>query len=141
MVFAILLILFCTLSLNWSCKLDQREALLYATRVGRASQIIFRECMNLMVQVKPQPPSELASRFLKSICDAGNKCVESLQTTAMKVITPCVRDKMWKIWGDHPMYSFEAKKQVEKAMVCAAEAAEDAKVAWLATAMALRITG
>ncbi|XP_077532920.1 uncharacterized protein LOC144145253 isoform X2 [Haemaphysalis longicornis] len=119
MVFAILLILFCTLSLNWSCKLDQREALLYATRVGRASQIIFRECMNLMVQVKPQPPSELASR----------------------VITPCVRDKMWKIWGDHPMYSFEAKKQVEKAMVCAAEAAEDAKVAWLATAMALRITG
>ncbi|XP_077532932.1 uncharacterized protein LOC144145261 isoform X2 [Haemaphysalis longicornis] len=122
MAFAIV-VFFCTLSLNWSCKLDDREALLYATRVGRATQIIVRDCVKLLVQVKPQPPNDLASRFLKSVCDAGNKCVERLQTTDMKVITPCVRDKMWEMW------------------VCAANAAEDAKVAWLATDMALRITG
>ncbi|XP_077532931.1 uncharacterized protein LOC144145261 isoform X1 [Haemaphysalis longicornis] len=140
MAFAIV-VFFCTLSLNWSCKLDDREALLYATRVGRATQIIVRDCVKLLVQVKPQPPNDLASRFLKSVCDAGNKCVERLQTTDMKVITPCVRDKMWEMWGDHPLYNVEAKKQIEKGMVCAANAAEDAKVAWLATDMALRITG
>ncbi|XP_077532930.1 uncharacterized protein LOC144145260 [Haemaphysalis longicornis] len=136
-----LLTILSVLSLGTSCKVDHREAVLYATRFGRASQKVFRDCIPMLIKVKPPAPNDLASRFLKSVCDAGQECGKTLKTTDMQLITPCVIDEMWKMWGDHPMYSFETKKEIEKGMVCAANASDSAIVAWLVTDMALRITG
>ncbi|XP_077551862.1 uncharacterized protein LOC144166104 [Haemaphysalis longicornis] len=128
-------------SRSLSCNVDKRKAVIYATSLGRATQYVVRECVPMLDAVKPAPPSDLAYKFLSSLCDIGQECAEKLQSVDVQILLPCGRARLWEVWGDHPMYSLEMKKYIEKIMICAVSAAPDANVGWLMFDLALRIAG
>ncbi|XP_077532933.1 uncharacterized protein LOC144145263 [Haemaphysalis longicornis] len=141
MIIAMVLVFCITIPSIWSCKTDPRDAVLHGTAVGRATHKVVRDCVPLLAKVKPPPTNDLAFRFLKNVCDFGQECEVTLKTTDLQPVVTCTKDKMWKVWGDHPLYSLEAKKQMEKIMLCSANASGSTKIAWLVTDVALRITG
>ncbi|XP_077551861.1 uncharacterized protein LOC144166103 [Haemaphysalis longicornis] len=141
MFLRVVLIAISITSRSLSCNVDKRTAILYATSLGRAMQYVVRECVPMLDAVKPAPPSDLAYKFVSSLCDIGQECAAELQSVDVQILIPCGRARMWEIWGDHPMYSLEMKKYIEEIMICAVSAAPDANVAWLMFDLALQIAG
>ncbi|XP_077532935.1 uncharacterized protein LOC144145266 [Haemaphysalis longicornis] len=136
--------LFCNFLAGCACKIDQKEAIYYANRLGRAVQYFSRNCMDKFIafsKIDNPPPASVIVKLLHSLCAPGEQCSEELKTFELKPLMECQRPRLWAMWGDYEGLNMEQKKFAEATIDCAAEGVEDVKVGWLLISYGLKLLG
>ncbi|XP_077551326.1 uncharacterized protein LOC144165042 [Haemaphysalis longicornis] len=124
-----------------ACKIEPKDAVFFATNIGRATHYFFKNCSHYLRELRPHPPPEVTIKFLASVCTSLDSCSERSPEATFLEIVPCVQEDMWRIWGPTPYAPLEHKQAVEKMLLCVNTVVPSVTVGKHLIAYLLKISG